>query len=162
MKITSHKTSWSTHLVLVEGRGLHELSSVCSDLHRRSVFVNRERQLNVAVLLGRTTPGSILLEVIPGPICRCVDSYRNRNLHWAAGMSSAEFPFKETKKYLVLTSSCDSAIYLMLIQFLTGVFFVCFCFAGRNLFYFQHCTLPSYLVVGTLWINEQNLNWGNH
>lgn len=28
-------------------------------------------------------------------------------------------------------------------------FFFLFCFAGRNHSYFQHCTLPLYLVAGT-------------
>jgi len=80
----------------------------------------------VAVLWGRTPPGSVLLAVIPAPLRWRVVLYRNRNLHWAAGMSSAEFPFKETQKYLALMSSCDSAIYLILIRFLTGVFLFVF------------------------------------
>lgn len=83
----------------------------------------------------------------PGKFCPHVCSYTNNNLSWAAGASSEEFPFKETHKPLAVTSRCDSAVYLILIKSLTGVFW--FCFAGRNHSYFQLCMLPLYLVVGT-------------
>lgn len=92
----------------------------------------------------RTSPGSVLPAPGPGPVCRHVGSYTNDNLSWP----------------LAVMSRCDSAVYLILIKYLTGVFW--FCFAGRNHSYFQLCMLPLYLVVGTSWTNEQNLNWGNH
>lgn len=145
--MSHEKNSWYKVLTVlclwrcVWAKDPHRLCCIYN-LHRRT-SLHKLGQMRKQIWLSFSRRTAVLLAGIPRPTCRRVGWCSNR----------VSTGLQERPQWSFLPQKCTSTwhlsfICLVLTQHLTGAFFL-FCFAGRNHSYFQHCTLPLYLVAGT-------------